>query len=94
MNAAATAAADGHDCRAVFVHREGKTRDWLLRCLYKAIAFVLDCGSRVEETNSSVHSVRFESSWRSYLLKTMQVIQLINPQLMGCAWDSPTHKLF
>ena len=48
----AAIAADGHNCLAMLVRREGETLNALLRRLDKAIASVLDGGDPVDEINS------------------------------------------
>ena len=48
----AATAADGHNCLAMLVRREGETLNALLRRLDKAIATVMDGGDPVDEINT------------------------------------------
>ena len=48
----AAMSADGHNCLAMLVRREGETLNALLRRLDKVIATVLDGGSPIDEINS------------------------------------------
>lgn len=49
----AATAADGHNCMAMLVRREGETLNALLKRLDKAIAQFYDNGETVDEINGS-----------------------------------------